>query len=247
MKKILFVFVLPFVWITLSLAQITVAAAANLKDAFTEIVNLYNSENPGAKVEVVFGSSGKFFQQIVSDAPFDIFFSADNDFPVKVKEQGFAAGEVKPYAIGQLVLWSSTIDVSKGLKILTTPAVTKIAIANAKLAPYGDRAVQVLNYYKIYDQAKDKLVIGENISQTAQYVSTGNTDVGFIALSQAFSPAMKGKGKYFTIEQKAYSPLVQSFVILKRAALNKEAQKFATFVTGKQAGKILVKYGYKLP
>jgi molybdate transport system substrate-binding protein len=227
--------------------SITLAAAADLRNAMGELVKTYKEANPEAKIEPIFGASGNFYQQIVNKAPFDMFFSADYNFAVKLKEQGLTIGEPKVYAIGHLVLWSSTLDVSKGLELLKSDKVNKISIANPEVAPYGKRAVECLNYYKLYDQIKDKIVKGDNVSQAAQFVLTGNAEVGLIALSLALSPEMSVKGKYFLIDQKSYSQLDQSYVILKQAENNKEVVKFVKFLDSDKARKIFSKFGFNLP
>ena len=227
--------------------SVTIAAAADLRNAMGELIKTYKETNPDAKVEPIFGASGNLYQQIVNKAPFDMFFSADHNFAVKLKEQGLTLGAPKVYAIGHLVLWSSTIDVSKGLDILKSDKVNKISIANPEIAPYGKRAVECLNYYKLYDQIKNKIVKGDNVSQAAQFVLTGNAEVGLIALSLALSPEMSSKGKYFLIDQKSYSQLDQSYVILKQAENNKEVSNFVKFLETEKAHNIFSKYGFNLP
>ena len=227
--------------------SVTIAAAADLRNAMGELVKTYKEANPDAKIETIFGASGNFYQQIVNKAPFDLFFSADHNFAVKLKEQGLTVGEPKVYAIGHLVLWSSTLDVSKGLDLLKSDKVNKISIANPEVAPYGKRAIECLNYYKLYDEIKGKIVKGDNVSQAAQFVMTGNAEVGLIALSLALSAEMSAKGKYFLIDQKSYSQLDQSYVVLKQAENNKEAANFAKFLETEKARSIFTKFGFNLP
>lgn len=168
-------------------------------------------------------------------------------YPQKLQEQGLTATDPKLYAIGYIVVWSSTIDVSKGINSLLNPNVFKIAIANPEHAPYGKRAEESMKYYKIYDKVKDKLIFGENISQAAQFVMTGNAEIGILALSIASSPALKDKGKYTIIDDKSHSPLEQAYVILKKAKDNKEVYSFAEFVASPDARAIFKSYGFKLP
>jgi molybdate transport system substrate-binding protein len=144
-------------------------------------------------------------------------------------------------------MWSATKDVSKGLELLKSDDVKKISIANPEVAPYGKRAVECLNYYKLYDLVKDKIVKGDNVSQAAQFVLTGNADVGIIAQSLALSPEMSGKGKYYLIDEKSYSKLEQSFVILKKAENNKDVIRFVKFLDTEKSKKIFSKYGFKVP
>jgi molybdate transport system substrate-binding protein len=227
--------------------SITIAAAADLRNAMGELVKIYKETNSDVKIDPIFGASGNFYQQITNKAPFDIFFSADHNYAVKLKEQGLTVGEPKVYAIGHLVLWSSTLDVSKGMDLLKSNKVRKIAIANPEIAPYGKRAVECITYYKLDQVVKDKIVKGDNVSQAAQFVLTGNAEVGLIALSLALSPEMSAKGKYFLIDQKSYSQLDQSFVILKQAENNKEVLKFVKFLDTDKARKVFSKHGFNLP
>ena len=227
--------------------SVTIAAAADLRNAMGELVKTYKESNPNAKIEPIYGASGNFYQQLVNKAPFDMFFSADHNFAVKLKEQGLTIGEPKVYAIGHLVLWSSLLDVSKGLDILKSDKVNKISIANPEVAPYGKRAVECLAYYKLDQVVKDKIVKGDNVSQAAQFVLTGNAEVGLIALSLALSPEMSAKGNYYLIDQKSYSQLDQSYVILKQAENNQEVQKFVKFLGTDKALKIFSKFGFNMP
>jgi molybdate transport system substrate-binding protein len=144
-------------------------------------------------------------------------------------------------------MWSAKLDISKGIEILKSNDVKNIAIANPKVAPYGKRAIECLKYYKIDNQVKDKIVEGENVSQAAQFVLTGNAEVGLIALSLSLSPEMKTIGKYFSIDEKSYSKLEQAYVIIKKSETNKAVLKFTQFIETEQARKLFGKYGFKLP
>ena len=225
----------------------TIAAAADLRYALTEVVAKYRETDSTIKINVVFGSSGNLFQQITQQAPYDVFFSADNSYPKKLEDQKLTVGKSTLYAIGHLVLWSSSKDVSKGLDILKSEDVKKISLANPEVAPYGKRAVEALKYYKLNEAVKDKIVKGDNVSQAAQFCLTGNADCGLIALSLAISPEMATKGKYYTIDTKSYSPLEQSYVILKNAEKNKNVTKFVEFLASQKARAIFTKFGFKLP
>jgi len=227
--------------------NVTVAAAADLRYALDEVISRYKVLNPKAKIEVIYGASGNLYQQITNKAPFDIFFSADNNYPLKLAESHLTVGQPKLYAIGHLVLWSSSKNVSKGISILKSNDIKKISIANPEVAPYGKRAVECLKYYKLDEQLKDKIVKGDNVSQAAQFVLTGNADAGLIALSLALSKEMKGKGTYFLVDEKSYSKLEQSYVLLKNGEKNTEAVKFIKYLDSNEAKNILAKYGFKLP
>jgi molybdate transport system substrate-binding protein len=232
---------------SLSSQSISIAAAADLRYAMDELKKEFLKINPDIKVDVIYGSSGNLYQQIINQAPYNIFFSADISYPKKIDSLNLAGIKPKLYAIGHLVLWSSTIDVSKGMEVLNNSSVKKIAIANPAVAPYGKRAVECLKYYKLYDKVVNKIVKGENVSQAAQFVLTGNAEAGIIALSLALSPQMMSKGKYFYIDEKSYSKLEQSYIIIKKSETNKSVIKFIKFIETEQARKIFVKYGFKLP
>jgi molybdate transport system substrate-binding protein len=226
--------------------EVVIAAAADLRFAMDSLVAVFTKNNPDVSIKVVYGSSGNFFQQIGNGAPFDLFFSADVNYPRQLKEEGKAISEVHVYGTGQLVLWSKTIDpaVAK-MNTLLSSSVKKIAIANPAHAPYGQRAEESLRYYQLYDQIKDKLVIGENIAQTAQYAQSGAADVGIIALSLALSPAMQQSGgKYWLIPAGAHAPLEQGFVLLPHAKGNKGAEQFAVFFSSPAAIAILQSFGF---
>jgi molybdate transport system substrate-binding protein len=246
-----FLAVLFFIGLTTSSAhaeKITIAAAADLKYAMDEVVAAFNKNRNGDEVQVVYGSSGKFHTQIQQGAPYDLFFSADIGFPRELAKQGQAASEVKPYAVGRIVLWSAAMDATKmTLASLADPKITKIAIANPKHAPYGKRAEEVLRSAGLWDKVQAKLVFGENISQTAQYVQTGNVQVGIIALSLVLNPELSKKGGYYLIPDSLHNPLEQGFIITKRGAGKPLAKKFADFMDSKQARGVMIKYGFVLP
>lgn len=228
--------------------QITVAAAADLKFAMAEIAANFKKANPGDEVNVIFGSSGTFNTQIQQGAPFDLFFSADIAYPREMVKQGLAASDVQPYAIGRIVLWSSTLDTSKlSLSNLADASITRIAIANPKHAPYGKRAEEALRATGLWNMVEPKLVFGENVSQAAQFVVTGNAQVGIIALSLALNPELQKRGKYMLIDEKLHQPLEQGYIITKRAAGNKLAKKFAEYIASPPARAVMTKYGFVLP
>jgi molybdate transport system substrate-binding protein len=230
-------------------AEVIIAAAADLKSAMDSIVAVFTAKNPSITIKPVYGSSGSLFEQINNGAPFDLFFSADIDYPQKLKETNKTLSAVTQYATGHLVLWSKTLDPNRGqMNCLIDPNVKKIAIANPAHAPYGKRAEETLNYYKLYDKIKDKLVIGENIAQTAQYAQTGAADVGIIALSLALSSTMKqAGGKYWLIPENAHQPLKQGYVLLTHARDNPNATQFAEFFGSPTAIAILKSFGFAQP
>lgn len=231
---------------TVQRKEVLVAAAADLKFAMDSLVKVFSSASADVAVKLVYGSSGNFFEQISNDAPFDLFFSADVDYPQKLEQQHKALSTVQTYGTGQIVLWSNKLDPTKeGMNTLLLPSVTRIAVANPAHAPYGRRAEESLKYYKLYDKVRQKLVTGENISQTAQFVSTGAADIGIIALSLALSPQLQKEGKYWLIPETSHQPLRQGYVLLQHAKGNEGVQKFATFIASAKARAILEHFGFK--
>lgn len=228
--------------------KITIAAAADLKFALDEIVVLFGRLHPADRVETIYGSSGKFQTQIRQGAPFDLYFSADIAYPRALKEEGFAASEVQPYAVGRIVLWSPSRDAGRmALADLADPTIQKIAIANPKHAPYGKRAEEALKAAGVWEKVEAKLVYGENVAQAAQFVQTGNAQAGIVALSLALSPELAKQGGYALIPDKLHQPLEQGFIVTKRAAGNPLAQAFARFMAGQEARAIMSSYGFVLP
>ena len=227
---------------------ITIAAAADLKFAMDQIIADFMQDNADASVEVVYGSSGTFNAQITQGAPFDLYFSADISYPRELEAAGWAASPVRPYAIGRIVLWSSSVDASTlALSDLTEARFRRIAIANPRHAPYGKRAEEALRAAGVWEQIKPKLVYGENIAQTAQFVQTGNADIGIIALSLALSPEFAANGGYWLIPDTLHQPLEQGYIVTSRAKDSVLASRFADFMESVAARSILSRYGFILP
>jgi len=231
-------------------AELTVAAAADLSSALKDIAKGYEIKS-GVHVKLSFGASGGLTQQIQNGAPFDIFFSADMDYPKQLVAAHLAEeSSLYQYAIGKLVMWvpaDSPLDVSKGMNILLDPAVRKIAIANPQHAPYGRAAEAALKHSGIYDKITDKLVLGENISQAAQFAESGNAQVGFVALAHAIAPSMQGKGKFWEVPADYYPPLAQGVVIVSASPHKKEAAELLEYVKSQESTALLRKYGFTLP
>ena len=230
--------------------EITIAAASDLTFAFREIATEYEKAS-GNQVRLTLGSSGNFYAQIQNGAPFDLYFSADIAYPRKLEEAGLTVpGSLYQYAVGRIVLWTgheSRIDVTKGIEVLREPTVKKIAIANPKHAPYGRAAMAAMEYFKVYDQVKDKLILGENISQAAQFIESGACDIGIIALSLAIAPTMKSKGTYWEVPAEAHPSLDQGAVILKQSKNQEAARQFLEFIKGPHGQEIMKRYGFTLP
>src|SRR6266849_8734822 len=215
-----------------------------------ELAERYEKQVP-VKISVTYGSSGNFFSQIQNGAPFDLFFSADIDYPRKLEAAGLAEpGTLYEYAVGRIVIWmpaESRVDLAKlGWKALLTNDVQKIAIANPAHAPYGRAAVAALQEAGIYEQVRAKLGYGENISQAAQFVQSGNAQAGIVALSLATSPAMKD-GKRWEIPAEMHSPIQQGAIVLKDARNSDAARSFLEFVKSATGRAILAKYGFEFP
>lgn len=230
--------------------EITVAAASDLTYAMNEIAANFEKET-GCSVKVSYGSSGNFLTQIENGAPFDVFFSADIAYPKKLEAEGLAApGSTYLYAVGKIVLWTrkdSKLDLAKGLSALRDPSVKKISIANPAHAPYGRAAEEALRKAGVYDAVKDRLVLGENISQAAQFVQSGNADAGIIALSLAASPAMKDDGRYEKIPDELYTPIEQGAVVTRAAANPKGARLLLDFIKIPVTAEVLERFGFTLP
>jgi molybdate transport system substrate-binding protein len=230
---------------------LSVAAAADLKFAFADIVTAFHEEHPEIQVRVTYNSSGTFFAQLNNHAPFDLFFSADMDYPRRLIEQGLASQESAfVYAVGHLVVWvprGSSLDLEKlGLQALLDPSVQKIAIANPRHAPYGRAAEATLKAAGLYEKVQPRLVFGENIVQTAQFVQTGSADVGLLSLSLALAPALHSSGRYWEIPVDAYPRLEQGGVILSWAKDRRAAESLRGFVIGDRGKAILRRYGFSV-
>ncbi len=228
--------------------RLTIAAAADLKFAMDDIVAGFRKAHPGDTVEVVYGSSGKFQTQIQQGAPYDLFFSADIALARALVQAGLAASEVRPYAVGRLVLWSGSRDArTMTLASLADPKITRVAIANPKHAPYGQRAEEALRAAGVWAQVEPKLVYGENIAQTAQFVQTGSAQVGLIALSLALNPELSRQGGYALIPDRLHQPLEQGFILTRRAQDNALARRFADEMSSPAVRAVMSRYGFTLP
>jgi molybdate transport system substrate-binding protein len=228
--------------------KILIAAAADLKFALDSILVSFKNISKG-KVNVTYGSSGKLFEQISGGAPFEIFFSADINYPRLLEEKGMTISPIYTYGIGRIVIWSKKINPQReGMNVLLSPSIKKIAIANPAHAPYGKRAQESLQYYKLWDKIKDKLVYGENISQAAQFVTTGAADIGIIALSLALSPNMKKEsGSYYIIPANSHQPLEQGVVLTKKAKEKSLAKTFMEYIQSANANAIFKHFGFTKP
>lgn len=231
-------------------AEAKIAAAADLVYCFKEMVAAFEKKNPGEKLTVAFGSSGKAYTQITNGAPYDMFFSADMGYVQKLKDKGLVTSDPKPYAYGRIGLWAPKgkgIDVKKGISVLSSPKIAKIAIADPAHAPYGIAAENALKSQKIYDKVKHKLVLGENVSQAAQFVTSGAANIGILPISLAYSETLKKAGDFYLLPASWHNDIIQGYGVTKVGDKNPTARKFEEFVGSKEARAIFKKYGFILP
>jgi molybdate transport system substrate-binding protein len=231
---------------------LSVAAASDLRFALEAIIAEFQKAHPDVRVKASYGSSGNLYAQISQRAPYDLFLSADITYPERLIAAGHAIAQSKfTYAVGHLVVWTLTnspVNVEKlGIESLRHPSVRKIAIANPEHAPYGKAAVAALRKLQTYDAIKERLVYGENIAQTAQFVDSGAADIGIIALSLAVAPAMKEKGRYWEVPLEAYPRLDQGGVVLAQAKDRTSADTFRSFILAKEGKAVLRRYGFFMP
>ena len=251
------VVILLFCWALAALAraqEITIAAAADLRPALEEMVSNFQAQpgpaKSGVHIKVIYGSSGNFYQQIQNGAPFDLFFSANTDYPKKLESAGLTvAGSYYEYARGKIVLLvpaRSNIDLDQGLKVLQDNTVKKIAIADPNHAPYGQAAVAALKNQKIYDLVAAKFVTAENISQAASFVLSGAADVGIVALSIAMSAPAR-QVRFTEIPPDDYPPIQQACVVLGSTRNQAEAKQFLSYLRTGEARAILKRHGFEIP
>lgn len=228
--------------------DLSIAAAANVRFALEEIEKAFEAKTK-LKVEVNYSSSGKLSTQIAQGAPFDVFVSADEEYPQALQKAGMTANTPKVYAQGSLVLWTAQtgLELKPDGKILLNAKVKKIAVANAKTAPYGRAAIEWLKKKGLYTRVENKLVYGESIAQTTQYIMAGACEVGLTAKSLVLSEEMKGKGTWIEIDHKLYEPIRQAAVITTYGQKQHYtvSRKFFDFLFSPEAKKIWKKYGYK--
>jgi len=221
--------------------EVAVAVAANFTEAAKQIAKSF-AEKTGHTAVLSFGSTGQLYTQITQSAPFGVFLAADAARPAKAVKEGFGVdGSEFTYAVGKLVLWSKVAGVTAGEDALKAAKFDKVAIANPKTAPYGAAAVEVMKALGVYDTLEPKIVQGNSISQTLQFVDSSNAELGFVALSQVVK---KDEGSKWAIPQDLYKPIRQDAVLLKPGADNAAAKAFIDFLKGADAGAIIAKFGY---
>jgi molybdate transport system substrate-binding protein len=231
-------------------ATVSLAAASDLVFCLEELNREFTNTHPVVTLKTSTGSSGNFFAQIKNGAPFDVFLSADLSYPKELIKAGAAEeGSLFQYAVGRIVLWTvkTNLSLTNGLIVLREAAVKRIAIANPEHAPYGRAARSALQHTSLWDAVQPRLVLGENISQTAQFVQTGNADAGIVALSLVLSPKLKNVGRWIEVPPDTYPPLEQAAVLTRRGKDNAAAHDYLKFLQSAKAREIFDRYGFRLP
>lgn len=230
--------------------EVQVAAAADLRYAFETLRERFEATHPNIRLKISYGSSGQFFTQLRNGAPFDLYFSADADYPRRLIVEGLAVdSSFFLYAVGQLVVWvpaDSPLELASWDE-LAGPAVRRLALANPRHAPYGRAAVAALQALGLYERIRDRLVLGENVAQAAQFAASGAADAGIIALSLALAPDMQRRGCYRLLPSDAYPPIEQGAVVLRRAAARPEVWTLWRFVQQPEGRAVLRRFGFFIP
>ncbi len=248
MQKIRFLIFIGLLLITACRQQqsdtLHIAVAANMQFAMKELSKEFTHQT-GIACDLIISSSGKLTAQIKEGAPFDVFVSADMKYPNELFTSGHTTKKPKIYAYGKLVMWSMIDDIKPSITILKSPQIKHIALANPKTAPYGAAAIEVLKKYDVYNDVKDKLVFGESISQTNQFIISKSAEIGFTSKSVVVSPEIKGEGNWVDVKETDYPAIAQGIVILKNDATKQtNATIFYDFLFSASAKKILENYGY---
>jgi molybdate transport system substrate-binding protein len=250
MKKIVVLLLASMLSLPALAAPLLIAAAADLSYCIDDIAAAFRKEAPDAAIKISTGASGKFFAQIQNGAPFDAFLSADVDYPAQLARLGAADGStLTRYAVGRIAMWSldPRLDLDKGLALLRDPRIARVAIANPATAPYGRAARAALERDGLWEAVQAKLVIGENISQTSQFVQTGNAQVGLVSLASLRSPRLAGVGRYALVPDTGLAPIEQAAIVTKHGADNPLAARFVRFLGSPAARAILERNGFSIP
>lgn len=231
--------------------EVRVAAASDLTFALEELQPLLDAAHPGVRLRTTYGSSGTFLQQITEGAPFDLFLSADLSFPRQLADQGRAdPADLFTYAVGRLVVWTpegSDVDPAGGLRVLTDPRVRRVAVANPEHAPYGRAALAALRTAGVLDDVRPKLVLGESVSQAAEFVQSGNADAGVVAKSLVLSDPLREEGRWSEVPLDAFPRLLQGGVVLGRARDPAAARAVRETLLSEPGRALLRRYGFSLP
>jgi molybdate transport system substrate-binding protein len=232
--------------------KLSIAAAADLQFALEDLSRQFRANHAATDVRIVYGSSGNFYSQIQTQAPFDLFLSADVEYPRKLAQEGLARPDsLFVYGVGRIAVWvraQSPLDVAAlGIHTLEADSVKHIAIANPLHAPYGRAAEAAMRSLGVYDKVAPKIVLGENIAQTLQFVQSGAADAGIVALSLALAPTVRGQGRYWEVPLDAYPKVEQGGAILTHAANAADAAAFRAYLTSPSGRQALQQYGFYLP
>lgn len=241
---ILLLFITIEVSCTAKNEKLTIATAANMQYTVKEMIEMFHSET-GIECQTVVSSSGKLTAQIQEGAPFDVFISADTKYPDELYKKGFTHSEPKVYAYGKLILWTLKDDIIPSLDLLSSNKIEHIASPNPVTAPYGVATEEVLKYYNISNLIKPKLVYGESVAQTNQFITSKVAEVGFTSKSVVLSPNLKEQGAFIEIDDASYNPIAQSAVIIKNKGKDlSKSEIFFNFLFSKKGKEILKKHGY---
>jgi molybdate transport system substrate-binding protein len=250
MKNLLMVLMTTLLALPAQAAPLLVAAASDLSYCIDDLAAAFRQAEPQAELKVSLGASGNFFAQIRNGAPYEVFLSADMGYPEQLARLGAAeAATLTPYAVGRIALWTldARFDPAQGTALLRDARVTRVAIASPETAPYGRAARAALQRDGLWAELQPKLVIGENIAQTAQFVQSGNAQLGIVSLAALHSPRLAGVGRYAVIPDTGLPPIEQGAVVTRRGAGNPLAARFVRFLHSPAARAILTRNGYSLP
>lgn len=226
--------------------KLMLAAAASVKPVMEALIQTFQQRHPALQLIASYGSSGKISTQISNGAPFDLFLSADMTYPQWLVSQGLTAGAARVYARGRLVLWQRGA-MTPSFEDLRHGNAARVAIANPRHAPYGQRAQEVLVSQDLWEPLQGRLVFGENIAQTAQFLYSGAADTGLIALSLALNPALAAEGRYTVVDEQLHQPLDHGYIVTRGGAANPAARAFGEFILSDQAGIVLRQHGFEVP
>lgn len=227
-------------------ATIVIATAANMQEAMQVLAKDF-TQKTNIKCQLVTSSSGKLTAQIKAGAPYNILVSANMKYPEEIYASGLSKSAPKIYAYGKLVLWTANQKLAPSISLLKNDRISHIAIANPKTAPYGAATEEVLSFYNLNQSLKHKLVVGESISQTNQFIHSQAAEIGFTAMSTVTSEKLKNIGNWITIDSTIYSSIKQGIILINQdSESNKRAEEFYSYISSKEAQLILTKFGYSI-
>lgn len=242
------VFIFLLVCVSTPAEEVRVAVAANFLKPMEEIATTFKAETSHT-LRISAGSSGQFYAQIRNGAPLDVFFSADQERPKRLEQEGLAVSGTRfTYAVGRLVLWSAEPELIRGdgRELLRAGKFKYLAIANPEVAPYGAAARQVLQTLKAWDALQPRLVQGQDIGQTYQFIATRNAELGFVSLSQVQRPGQAASGSRWVVPVELYDPVRQDAVLLKTGAKNRAAHALLDFARGTRGRRLIESWGYSI-